>query len=194
MISVPSAAHFPAIRKTRLLLCYLGKGGNPGFLGTIAVAVGAGVEGGKGQGKTHDRKIQSAAWFHEDARCDPVRVTADQKGEKAGERHGDTETGSKDPAPLAFMGGYVLGEGSLDGTATECKADAIDRMHHIVDAKPLSADGAGKKYTVEKAQEAAEKACGREQQRAGEKGTLFLGKTGIKRHKAAPGRKSYYRI
>ena len=86
-------------------------------------------------------------------------------------------------------------EGQLDiFEAMNRAADAIDRMHHIVDAKSLGADGAGKKYTVEKAQEAAEKACGREQQRAGEKDTLFLGKTGIKRHKAAPGRKSYYRI
>ena len=40
------------------LLCHLGKCGNPGFLGAVAVAVGAGVERSKGQGKPHDRKIR----------------------------------------------------------------------------------------------------------------------------------------
>ena len=168
------------------LLCYLGKGGNPGFLGTIAVAVGAGVERGKGQGKTHNRQIGTAAGLHKNACCDPVLLMTDQESENAGEYHGNIETGAKDPAALTLVGSYVLGKGSLDRTAADGKADAVDRMHHIVNAKPLSTDGAREENTVEKAQEAAEKACGREQQRAGEKGALFLGKTGIERHKTAP--------
>lgn len=102
----------------------------------------------------------------------------DQESENAGEYHGNIETGAKDPAALTLVGSYVLGKGSLDGPPAEGKADAVDWMYHIVDAEPLGSDGTGKKNTVEKAQEAAEKAGSGEQQRAGEKGALFLGKTG----------------
>lgn len=92
------------------------------------------------------------------------------------------------------MGSYVLGKGSLDGAAAEGKADAVDWMYHIVDAEPLGSDGTGKKNTVEKAQEAAEKAGSGEQQRAGEKGAFFSERSEQNNIKAAPGRKSYYRI
>ena len=155
-------------------------------MGTVAVAVGTGVKRSKGQGKPHDRKIRRTTRFYENMGGNPGRILADQKGENARERHGDSKAGAKDFSPLAFMGSYVLGKGSLDGAAAEGKADAVDWMYHIVDAEPLGSDGTGKKNTVEKAQEAAEKAGSGEQQRAGEKGAFFFGKIGTEQHKSSP--------
>ena len=66
------------------LLCNLRKCRHFRFLGAVAVAVGAGMEGSEGQGKSHDGKIRAAAWLHEDALGNPVRIAADQKGKKPG--------------------------------------------------------------------------------------------------------------
>lgn len=60
-----------------------------------------------------------------------------------------------------------MGQGGLDGTGAEGKADAEHRMYHVINAKPLCTYGSGHKDTVEKAENPAEKACTGEQKGTG---------------------------
>ena len=73
------------------------------------------------------------------------------------------------------MGCDELGEGGLDRTGAQCEADAEHRVNHVVQAESFRADGAGQENTVEKSQNPAGEAGSGQKQRAGQKGTLFIG-------------------
>lgn len=72
------------------------------------------------------------------------------------------------------MGCNVLGEGSLNRTGTQGKADAEYRVDHVVDAKPFRTNGAGQEDAVEEAKDAAGEAGTGQEERAGQEGTFFF--------------------
>jgi len=77
-------------------------------------------------------------------------VTTNKKSQYKRQGHGDNNTRAEDGAALIYMGGNMLGKGSLDGAGTEGKAYAIDVMLHIVNAKSLGANSSGQKNTIKK--------------------------------------------
>ena len=89
------------------------------------------------------KEAKAAARLHEDALGNPVRITADEKGQKAGEQHGNAKTGAENTLPFSFVGSYVLGKRSLDRAAAKRKADPVDGMNHVVDAESFGTDRAG---------------------------------------------------
>lgn len=114
-----------------------------GFLHTIIVAVDAGVQGSEGNGDSHERKIGCALGFHQNETCQNVCMAADGTAKDKRQAHGENQSGSKDAAPPGGTGGNLLGQGGLDGTRAQGKADAKDRVNHIVETQTFRADGAG---------------------------------------------------
>ena len=68
------------------------------------------------------------------------------------------------------MRGYVLGQGGLDGSGAEGKADGEQGMDHVVEAQPLRAHCPGHENAVKKAQDPADEAGGGQKKGAGQEG------------------------
>ena len=140
------------------LFCNLRKGRNPGFLDAVVITVDAGVEGGKRNRNPHDRKIWGAFRCHQDAAGEKIGVSADQSRQNQGHPHRQNDTTMKDAFAICCARGNELGEGSLDGTGTERKTDAENRVNHMINTKSFCSDGAGQENPVKKAQYPADKA------------------------------------
>ena len=157
------------------LLCNLGKGRNSGFLDTVIISVDTGVEGGKGNGESHDRKIRGALRCHQDTVGKKNGVPADEGGQNQGHAHGQKDSPVKNTFSVCRARGNELGEGRLHGSGAEGKADAENRMNHMVNAQSFCADGAGQENTVKKAQYPADKAGCRQQQSTEQKSLFSRG-------------------
>lgn len=137
------------------LLRQLGESGYPGFLQAVVVAVDAGVGGGTGDGQGHGREQRGAPGLQQQIFCQEWGKLPDGSGQDQGHGQGDGQSRAEHVPALFRVCRYKAGDGSLDGTGAEGKADAEYGMYHIIDAQSLRADGAGQKNAVEKAQDPA---------------------------------------
>lgn len=151
----------------------LGRGGNQGPAHAVIVSVDAGVNRGKGDGQGHKRQQAGAGLFQQDIAGQGKGEPADQKGQQQAEAKGDQQGGAEHGFALSGIGGDKAGQGRLYGAGAQRKADAVNWMHHVVEAQALGTDGAGEKDAVKKAQHPGEETGGGEQQCARDQGMFF---------------------
>ena len=75
--------------------------------------------------------------------CERFGEVPDHQGCGEGQGKGDGKTGEQCPFRMVRVRRNKAGDGSLDGSGAECKADTVERMYQIVKPQSLRPDGAG---------------------------------------------------